>query len=842
MRIIRHFVTFLLWSALLAGVTSLTRAQTEASPVIEQRVNDLLGKLSLEQKIDLIGISENRYIRAELQLGLPNLLLSDGPVGAHTNGPSTAYTAGIALAASWDPALALRMGKAIGSDARARGVAFLLGPAVNIYRAPMNGRNFEYFGEDPYLASRTVVGYVEGVQSQGVVATVKHFALNNEEWDRHNVSSDADERTMREIYFPAFEAAVREAHIGSVMNSYNLINGVHATQNDWLNNQVLKKDWGFDGVLMSDSASTYDGVAAANGGLDLELPSAAFMNRATLLPAIQSGQVSLQTIDDKVRRILRIELRFGFADRTQEQTSIPLYNPEGRAVALEEARESIVLLKNERGILPLDPSKVHTIAIIGPTAWPAATGGGGSSFVTPFSAKSILEGLSSLPNFKVLYASGLPPAQELYEQTGFDKPPATGPQPRDRVAVETFANRDFSGKPASVSYIGNIATWRPNVWSPAIPLEKSVRYTATFTPKETGGHIFAVAATASDSYRLLVDGKPVLTQVSRESQGPQSTQVDLRKGVPVTVVLEYLPGADEPRVSLGIRAVDELISPESRQIAAQADAVIVAVGYDSSLESEGFDRSYALPFGQDALIDAVSAVNKNTIVALIAGGEVDTRPWLDHVPAFLHLWYPGQEGGTALAEILSGARSPEGKLPMSFAHSWEQNPVHDHYYAPPAKAGETLHVKYAEGVFLGYRYYETAKKKPLYPFGFGLSYTSFKFSNLQVSPRSGPPDNIQVSFDVTNSGQRGGAEVAQVYIGDPSAKVKRPVKELKGFEKVRLKPGQSQHVALTLDRRALSYWDEQAHDWRIDPGVFNVFVGDSSENTPLTQEFTVIAQ
>ena len=829
-------IGFIILGCAAMCVPGFAQAPVPDSPIIEQRVDTMLRKLTLEQKIDLIGGQDSMYIRKEPEIGLPRLKMSDGPVGVRTWGPSTAYTAGVALAASWDPALAKRVGVSLGEDARARGVNFLLGPGVNIYRAPMDGRNFEYFGEDPYLASRMAVGYVDGVQSQGVIATVKHFALNNQEYDRHNVSSDADERTMREIYLPAFEAAVREAHVGAVMNSYNLINGSHATQNAWLNMQVLKKEWGFNGILMSDWAATYDGVAAAQNGLDLEMPRAEFMNRKELLPAIQQGIISTTEIDDKVRRILRTAIRFGFLEREQQDTELSRYNEQGNQTALEEARESIVLLKNEGHVLPLNPHTTRTIAVIGPDAWPAVPGGGGSSIVTPYADVSILAGLGAVPGIKVLYSPGLPPIEDIFSDTVFT---LTG-SGAGAVKVETFNNRTFSGKPSSVSYSDHIAMWRPQVWSPDGGIQKSIRYTARYTPDKSGSYLVAVGGTASDAYKLSVDGKQVLNQSSREAQAPQSTEIQLIQGRPMTVTLDYLPGAAAPRVSLGIRAVEDLITPEAKKIASQADAAIVSVGYDASTEGEGFDRPYALPFGQDALVEAVSAANKNTIVTLTAGADVDTHRWLDHAPVLLHTWYSGQAAGAALAEIVYGERSPEGKLPISFARSWEENPVHDNYYAAKVPVGQTPHVRYAEGVFLGYRYYTTEHKEPLYPFGFGLSYTTFNFGNLKISPSgSTSSEDVTVSFNVKNTGSVAGADVAQLYVGDPSAKIKRPARELKGFEKVRLQPGQEQRVTLHLNSRTLSYWDVKGQRWRVDPGKFQVFVGDSSENTPLTGEFPV---
>jgi beta-glucosidase len=809
------------------------------SPAIEQRVDAMIGKLTLEQKLELIGGEHDMFIRAEPGAGFPQLKMSDGPDGIRTWGPDTAYAGGIALAASWDPALAQRMGVAIAQDARARGVHFLLGPGVNIYRAPMNGRNFEYFGEDPYLSAHTVVPYIEGVQSQGVIATVKHFAANNQEYDRHNVSSDVDERTLRELYLPAFEAAVRVAGVGSVMNSYNLLNGVHATQNCPLNNEILKKEWAFNGILMSDWDATYDAVGAANCGLDLEMPSGKFMNPKNLLAAVKNGQVSEATIDDKVRRIFRTAIRFGFLDRDQLDPSIPLYSQAGSQVALDEARESITLLKNDGNLLPLSTDKVHTIAVFGPDAWPAVPGAGGSSEVTAFSPVSILTGLSDHlgEKVKVVYARGLPSTADFFGTTDFYL--NSGDTHSKAVKIETFNNPNFSGTP-DVTYSSRIASFKSEEWTPSAPQKKSMRMTAQYMPKKTGAYLVLAGAGGSDSYKVMLDGKTVLEQPKREGQAPQYAEVQLTAGKLVNVQVDYLPDAAYPRLGVGIRTADEFVSPEVAKLAASADVALVAAGFDPTTESEGFDRTFALPWGQDELIQAVALANRNTIVAITAGGGVDTRKWLASIPALVHNWYPGQEGGTALAEILFGERSPEGHLPMSWERAWEDNPVHDTYYAPAVPAGQTPHVKYSEGLFVGYRYYTSMNKQPLFPFGFGLSYTNFSFSNLKVSPDSGSADGpYTVTFDLTNAGQRAGATVAQLYIGDPSAKVKRPVKELKGYQKVRIEPGATQHVTLTLDKRSLAYWDTSSNDWRVDPGQFTVYVGDSSENTPLKQDFTV---
>jgi beta-glucosidase len=660
----------------------------------------MIAKLTLEQKIELLGGIGNMFTRPMPAIELPQFKMSDASVGVRTWGPTTAYAGGVALAATWDTDFARKLGESLGRDARARNVNFLLGPGVNIARSPLSGRNFEYLSEDPFLNATLVVPFIEGVQSEGVAATVKHYALNDQEFNRHNASADVDERTMREIYLPAFEAAVTKAHVDAVMNSYNLVNGVHATQNDFLNLKVLKGEWGFQGVLMSDWDATYDGVAAVNNGLDLEMPSPKFMNAKNLVPAVKAGQVKESAIDEHLLRLFRTELRYGFTNRPQFDPADSTYSVADRPVALQGALESITLLKNDGHLLPLDPAKVKSIAIIGPDAYPAVTGGGGSSEAHAFEPVSILTGVANLlgPDVHIFYSAGIP------------------------------------------------------------------------------------------------DG------------------------------------------------------PGQKEVVAQADAVILSVGFSAATEREGSDRTFTLPPGQDALIEAVAAMNPRTIVTLTGGGGADTSRWLDKVPVLLHTWYPGQEGGTAVAQILFGQHDPEGKLPVSFDRSWDENPSSKWYDGDPKDSttlntigadGKPLnytieHIKYGDKLMVGYRYWTTTGKHPLFPFGFGLSYTTFSFSNLAVPASAASGSPVTVSFDVTNAGGVAGVEVAQLYVSDPSAQVDRPERELKGFAKVRLDPGATQHVTINLDARAFSYWDETAQKWTIDPGKFTIRVGDSSENTPLS--------
>ena len=469
------------WAALIASA-SFTVAQAPApdSPALEAKARELLSKLTLEQKIELLGGQDSMFTHAVPSIGLPRFKMSDASVGVRTWGPTTAYAGGAALAATWDVDFARKLGESLGRDARVRNVNFLLGPGVNIARSPVTGRNFEYLSEDPFLNATIVVPYIEGVQSQGVIATVKHYAANNQEYSRHDTDSEVDERTLREIYLPAFEAAVTKGHVDAVMNSYNLLNGSHATQNEFLNLKVLKGDWGFKGILMSDWDATYDSVGAANNGLDLEMPSPRFMNAKGLLPAIKAGTVKESTIDDKVLRLLRTELRYGFTDRPQFDPSNSTYSVADRPVALEGARESLTLLKNEGHFLPLDAAKIKTIAIIGPTAWPAVPGGGGSSEASPFAAVSIVTGIANLvgPHVHVLYARGLPEMQEVLWRTHWD----------GKVEAATFPSKDFSGTPEKATQ-ENINEYKQEWWGPADKSPRSIRYTASFKAEKAGKYL-----------------------------------------------------------------------------------------------------------------------------------------------------------------------------------------------------------------------------------------------------------------------------------------------------------------------------------------------------------------
>jgi beta-glucosidase len=803
---------------LFVSVTAHSQVYKDPVAPVEARVNDLLAQMTPDEKLDYIGGDKHFYIRSIPRLGLPEIKMTDGPVGTRNDGKTTAYPASVLSAASWDTALVKRLGIALGRDSRARGVHILLAPGVNIYRAPMAGRSFEYLGEDPYLAGRMAVSYINGVQSQGVAATVKHFAANNQEWDRNHVSSDMDERTLQEIYLPAFKAAVQEAKVGAVMNSYNLINGVHATQHDHLNNRILKGDWQFDGILMSDWVATYDGVAAALGGLDLEMPSGAFMNKATLLPAIQNGTVPEAVINDKVKRILRIIFRFGFYDHVQKDAAVPLDDPRSAQAALDLARSGIVLLKNEQHLLPLSPA-VRSIVLIGPNA-DKYIAGGGSSYTQPFHSVSLLKGIQTIGTGTKL----------TYIKDNFstieDQAPGAVFYTRPGSAVkglnaEYFNNSKLEGAPVATvieKTVNHIWSGKPGV--NGIGADNfSIRYTGVIRPAASGN--YKIAVKGDDGFRLFVNDQKIIDQWHDQAPVMKSAIMRLEANKEYTVKLEYYENAGGSQISFTYY-LDAIDFSEAVQAASAADIAIVSVGFNQTSEGEGSDRSFTLPEYQDTLISAIAKANPNTIVVLNAGGNVDMQKWLPSVKGLIHAWFPGQEGGTAIAELLFGKINPSGKLPISMEKRWEDNPAFNYYY----DEDKDKKVFYKEGLYTGYRYYDSSTVKPLFPFGFGLSYTSFEYSGLEIT--GDRPANFSASFNIKNTGNYDGAETAQLYIHQVNSPVARPEKELKGFTKLFLKKGETKKVTIPLSAAAFSYYKKETNAFGYDKGTFNILVGASS--------------
>lgn len=706
----------------------MTPPYKNSSLSADQRADDLLGRMTLEEKVAMLAGATWMESAANERLGIPSLKMADGPVGVRSwAGPSaitnaagsklpqvlsTAFPSGVALGATWDPEIVARVGQALGQEVRALGRNMLLGPSVNIHRTPWAGRNFETYGEDPYLSSRLVVAYIKGMQSQGVIATVKHFAANSQEFERRTIDEKIGERALHEIYFPAFKAAVQEAGVWSVMSAYNKVNDFWCAENKVLLADTLKKRWGFQGFVVSDWGGTHSTVDGAVAGLDIEMPgpesvrrllnhdettrqnfTGGFQAPEKVLPEIQSGKIPQAAVDDRVRRMLRAMFAIGIFDRNETPTG-DVDTTAQVAVARTAATEGIVLLKNERGLLPLQHTKVRTIAVIGPSAAVARTGGGGSSNVRPKHAVTALAGISqhAAKQFVVEYALG--------------------------AAME---------------------------------------------------------------------------------------------------------GEDQDKDAASLLK-------EATVLAANSDVAVVFVGNSSKLESEGHDRATLdLPKGQAELIQAVAAVNKNTVVVLQAGSPVLMDSWIGQVPALLAAWYPGEEGGHAIADILFGDANPSGKLPMTFLKEWKDSPAYGHY------PGENGVVDYAEGIYVGYRHFDKHNIEPLFPFGHGLSYTTFAYSDLKVTPH-------EISLNVRNSGSREGAEVVQLYIGARHASVDRPVKELKGFSRVALKPGETKTVTFHLDKGALSYYSTATHDWVAEPGAFDVLVGSSSRDIRLKGSLDLAAE
>jgi beta-glucosidase len=788
----------------------------DKAAAVEARVEGLLARLTPDEKLSLLGGDREFYIRPIPRLGLPEVRMADGPLGVRNWGLSTAYPSTAGLAASWDTELGRQFGAALGNDARARGVSVMLGPAVNIMRVPTNGRNFEYLSEDPFLAGSCAAQIVTGIQGQGVVATVKHFAANNQETDRGTIDARVSERALREIYLPAFRAAVEKGHAWAVMCAYNQLNGSYCSANGWLNNTVLKGDWGFRGVLMSDWGAAHDTLGAANGGLDLEVPSGVYMNPAALKPLLASGQVSQATIDDKVRRILRLEVANGFLDRPQKVESAPLDDPKSAAVALQVEREAIVLLKNDRGALPLAPKKLRRIVVLGPNCenFPA---GGGSAHAQPFHYVSVVDGLRRESGGKlkidVIPGPGLELLDSLLRTAAYE-----GPLTLKFLAGDGSSRRTL----ATVQDARIDHDWTGGEPAPGVPLAGyQAEWSGTIRPAATGNYIFLVRG--QGNVHVDVGGQNVMGSWFC-SGDTLSAEVPLVAGnaYPIQVNVHY-DDKGSPAVKFAWGLAPPLLTDAEAERVRTADAAVVCAGFNLMLEGEGSDRTYKLPGHQPDLIRAVSALNPRTVVVLDSGGTVATADWINHVPALLQVWYPGQEGGRAVAEVLLGKVNPSGKLPMTYEKRWEDTPSLGHY---PGKDGK---VDYAEGILVGYRWFDAKGVAPLFPFGFGLSYTTFSYDKFHIDPMA--DGQWAVTFQVTNNGTQTGDEISEVYVSPPvSSRAGRPIRELRGFSRERLLTDQSITVTIILDRSAFTYFDEGKHDWAVEPGPYTVEVGSSSRN------------
>ncbi|AKJ01212.1 beta-glucosidase [Archangium gephyra] len=804
----------------------------------EQRIDTLLNAMTLEEQVSLLAGATFWTTAPVERLGIPALKVSDGPNGARGGGSlvggvkAASFPVAISLASTWNTELVTQVGQALAQEARSKGAHVLLAPTVNLHRSTQNGRNFECYSEDPFLSARVCVAYIQGVQSQGVGATVKHYVGNESEFERMSISSDIDERALRELYLVPFEAAVKEARTWAVMCAYNKLNGTFASENRRLLTDILKREWGFDGVLMSDWFATHSTAESMNAGLDLEMPGPAKFRGQKLLEAVRAGQVRAEAIQDSARRVLRLLSRVGVFEHPAPVEEQAIDRPEHRALIRRAGAEGTVLLKNN-GVLPLDPTRLKKIALIGPNARTAQIMGGGSAQVNAHYRVTPYEGLQARLGGSVVlgYETGCANHKLL---PLLEKP----------LTAEYFNNRGLSGKGVPGAGLAQAEVMWFDEPAPGVNVDTfSARLSTRFTPDEDGVHHFGLVSAGLS--RLFVDGRLLVDNWSAWKQGDTyfnngsdeaTGTLELQAGRAYDVTIEYATPAE------GIRAVrvgvtrplgDEHLERAAR-LAADCDVALVFVGHNGEWDTEAVDRPHMDLVGrQNELVSRVASANPNTVVVLQTGAPV-TLPWLDKVAGVLQAWYPGQEAGNAIADVLLGAAEPSGRLPQTFPVRLEDNAAHGHY------PGGNGRVRYGEGLFMGYRHHDTKNIAPLFPFGFGLSYTTFAYGNLRLSTESlAPGGTLTVTLEVTNTGARAGQEVVQLYVRDEKASLPRPEKELKGFLKVALEPGETKTVTLTLGMRALAYFDDARAAWVAEAGRFEVLVGSSSRDLHARATFSL---
>ncbi|HEX4832522.1 MAG TPA: glycoside hydrolase family 3 C-terminal domain-containing protein [Trebonia sp.] len=793
------------------------------------RVSQVLAHMTLDDKISMVHGSASAYVgtvAAIPSLCIPALNLEDGPAGVGDGLTGvTQLPAPVAAAATWSTAEEAQYGNVIGSEDKGKGVNVDLGPTINIVRDPRWGRAFESLGEDPYLSGQLGAAEIQGIQATGTMAQVKHLAVYNQETNRNTPADDAivSDRTMQEIYLPAFQAAVQQGKAASVMCSYSTINGTYACENPYLETQVLRDQFGFQGFVTSDWGATHSTVPSALAGLDMEMPGDADYGPA-LEAAVQDGQVPPEILNTMVSGILAEMFKFGMFDHPATGSpTATVTTAQHQAAARDIAEQGTVLLQNSGGILPLSTKKSKSIAVIGADASDSAqTVGGGSAGVTSSGTVTPLQGITSRAGsgVQINYAEGPAPSGQLpavpasafsgplsaqfYDNMTLDGTP---------VATRTDPNVDFNFNSVSPQPGVNATQW-------------SAKWAGTINPPTTGTYTFSL--TSDDGSRLFINGQQVIDNWRDQGSNTETATVDLTAGQPASVEVDYYQDGGSSLVSLGWQppGPDPIVAA-----VAAAKASDVAVVFASDFETEGSDlASIDLPDSENQLITAVAAANPNTVVVLNTGSAV-TMPWLDQVKGVLEGWYPGQEDGSAIAAVLFGDVDPSGHLPVTFPKSLADVPAS----TPAQWPGTDGQVQYSEGLDVGYRWYQAKDITPLFPFGYGLSYTQFKFSHLHVPSGSiTSRGQVTVTADITNTGHRAGSDVAQLYVDDPAA-AGEPPQQLKGFQKVSLNPGQTRQVTFRLTAaQALSYWDSTASNWAVADGSYRLSVGDSSASLPLS--------
>ncbi len=827
------------------------------------RAEAALAQLSLEEKVALLAGNGTMSLAAQPKIGLVDeFWFSDGPhtvrpelarnnfnSAGRTDDHATVLPTLVALAATWDEDLARRFGELLGREARARGKDLLLGPGVNLLRTPLNGRNYEYLGEDPLLASRLAAAYVRGVQSQDVGACVKHFAGNEQELERSGVDTHIGERALRELYLAPFEAAVVEGGSLSVMNGYNRLRGEYCSHSAYLNRRVLKGDWGFPGFVVTDWGSLHDTVAGALGGLDVEMNAGEAIKyyRQPLIDAVRDGRVPAAAVDDMARRVLYVMARIGkLGDR--ERRPGERNTPAHQTFAREVAEQAIVLLKNDRDVLPLDRARVRRLLVIGANADTRHHGGHWSAEGKSPYETTPLEGLRALLEKDVAiehvagpFVDQFEPLPESVVQTVDQRDLSRGAAQKGWRAAYFAGAEPGRDEPVAAGFAKKLDLKRRDAPKTAAldPDDYSVRWSAEVSAPEAGEYVFAL--TNDGRARLKLDGRVILDAWTTSGGGAEqlrTTRVTLEAGARHLIEIEHRPLAG--RLLFGWRLPSRRpITPE--QLATrtrEADAVLFftgnRMGHGRALEGEGADRpSLALPEGDDEAIAAVLAARPDTVVVNQSGAPV-AMPWIQQASTLVQYWFSGMEGGPALARVLFGEASPTGRLPFTMPRRLEDSPAHAlGNYGP-------VRVNYEEGVFIGYRWHDAREIEPIFPFGHGLGYTSFEIGSPEIlgaEPGLGQPVKVRVT--VANTGRRAGSEVVQLYVGDTSASVPRPPRELKGFRKVHLAPGESREVEFALQPRDFAFWDEAASGWRVEPGDFTIQAGASSRSLSAPLKITL---
>ncbi|MEO8756233.1 MAG: glycoside hydrolase family 3 C-terminal domain-containing protein [Devosia sp.] len=808
----------------------------------EDRIRNLVDQMTLADQVSLLSGQDLWSIPAIERLGVHTLRVTDGPNGARGGGglvggvKSAAFPVGIALGATWDVTLVGEIGAALADEVKSKGAHVSLSPTVNIHRSVTNGRNFECYSEDPVLTAHLAGAFIGGLQGQGIAATIKHFAGNESEIERTTMNSQIDERTLREVYLVPFEHAVKMAGTWAIMSSYNRLNGEFASENHWLLTKVLRDEWRYTGIVMSDWFGSHSTAPTVNAGLDLEMPGPPRDRGAKLIAAVEAGEVSAVIVRERALNVLRLADRTGAIDDDRPFAEYADDRLTHRALIRRAGAEGVVLLKNDDA-LPLDPAQIKTIAVIGPNAKVAQIMGGGSAQLNPHYRVSPWQGLAAVfGEDRMIFAEGAtnhrfePLLDQKYEAVLFDSADLSGePVHRgEQIGGEIFL-------------LGLVAPGisDPNVWS--------ARYTTQYVAKASGEH--RVGIVAAGFARVKIDGKIIADAWTRWTAGRTYFEegcdevvgtVQLEAGRSYTVELEFgkkpagVLDFSAARLGIGLPLGDAAIA-EAVAAAKSTDVAIVCVGRSGQWDTEGADLlDIKLPGRQDELVSAVAKANPRTIVVLQTGGPVEL-PWLGEVAGLIEAWYPGQEAGNAIADVLIGKAEPGGRLPQSFPVKWSDNPVHSQdREIYPGLAGK---VRYEEGVFIGYRHYDRQGIAPMFPFGFGLSYTQFALSDLSADAADFERDGrVTVWADVLNTGDRAGSTVVQLYVGDPQASVPRPQKELKAFAKVRINAGKVARVRFDLTARDFAFYDAAAGQWVVEPGAFSLMLGTSATDIALTAE------